>query len=331
MLQELNALPEGLLAMPASELHRCLSGPTLIHLPGRVAEPLFVSVLLHGNEDTGWEAIRQLLQEYTGRELPRALSLLIGNTAAARVGQRHLPGQPDYNRIWNGGDGPEAEMARCVVERMRERRVFASIDLHNNTGLNPHYACINRLEQPFLHLATLFSRTLVYFLRPEAVQSMAFSQLCPAVTVECGKVGHLHGIEHARQFVAAALQLSQFPDHPLSPQDYDLYHTVATVRIPADLSFGFECPESSLNLPADLDHLNFTELAAGTRLARVRDASIRLEVTDEQGNNVTDRYLLNDGEHLQTRLPVMPSMLTLDETVIRQDCLGYLMERLPPL
>jgi hypothetical protein len=28
--------------------------------------------------------------------------------------------------------------------------------------------------------------------------------------------------------------------------------------------------------------------------------------------------------------PFMPSMFTLDERVIRQDCLGYLMERLLP-
>jgi hypothetical protein len=32
---------------------------------------------------------------------------------------------------------------------------------------------------------------------------------------------------------------------------------------------------------------------------------------------------------LLTRRVVMPSMLTLDERVIRQDCLCYLMERFP--
>ncbi len=329
MLHELNGLPEGLLALSASELHRLLPGPTLIHLPGRESAPLFVSVLLHGNEDTGWEAMRTLLTAQAGQELPRALSLFIGNVSAAGEGLRRLPGQPDYNRIWRGGEGPEVNMAAEVQRIMARRGVFASIDLHNNTGLNPHYACINRLEQPFLHLATLFSRTVVYFIRPDAVQSMAFSELCPAVTVECGKVGQARGVEHAREFVAAALHLNHFPEHPLSPHDYDLYHTVATVRVPPTLDFSFSDSSASLYLPPDLDSLNFRELPAGTRLAQVADGAIQLEVRDEQGRDVAERYFANDGHYLSTRLPVMPSMLTLDERVIRQDCLGYLMERLP--
>ena len=328
MLNERDTLPKGLLSLPATELHRCLPGPTLIHLPGRQPEPLFVSVLLHGNEDSGWEAMRALLQAQAGQLLPRALSLFIGNVAAAREGQRHLPEQPDYNRIWAGAQSPEAGMAAQVLARMAQRRVFASIDIHNNTGLNPHYACINRLEQPFLHLATLFSRTIVYFLRPDTVQSLAFSRLCPAVTVECGKVGQALGVEHARQFVEAALHLNHFPEHPLPCSDYDIYHTVATVRVPEHLDFGFGEADAALRFPPDLDTLNFRELPPGTRLAGVSGPEVGLEVRDERGRAVFARYFDNDGHYLTTRLPVMPSMLTLDETVIRQDCLGYLMERL---
>ena len=63
---------------------------------------------------------------------------------------------------------------RAVVDIMRERGVFASIDLHNNTGSNPHYACVNRLDNRYLHLATLFARTVVYFLRPTGVQSVSY-------------------------------------------------------------------------------------------------------------------------------------------------------------
>jgi len=34
-----------------------------------------------------------------------------------------------------------------------------------------------------------------------------------------------------------------------------------------------------------------------------------------------------EGDMLRTTRALMPSMFTLDERVIRQDCLGYLMER----
>ncbi len=328
MLTELTAIPDGLLELPATKLHQHLDGPTLIHLPGRNPEPLFVSVLLHGNEDTGWEAMRQLLGKYQSVELPRALSLFIGNVSAAKEGVRRRDGQHDYNRIWKGDGDAEHLMGQQIIETMRQRQVFASIDIHNNTGLNPHYACINVRDHHFLHLATLFSRTVVYFIKPDGVQSMAFSELCPAVTVECGKVGQRHSTEHALEFVEAALHLDHFPEHPVSPHDYDLFHTVATVKVPESVSFGFEPEERELLFTSDLDHLNFRELPGGTLLAQLNSETARLEAWDEAGEDVAERFFVNDNGSLKTRLPVMPSMLTLNEEVIRQDCLCYLMERM---
>ncbi|MDP3123204.1 MAG: M14 family metallopeptidase, partial [Thiobacillus sp.] len=199
-LTHYDAVPPGLLDLPASRLGEVLPGPALIHLPGRRSPPLFVSVLLHGNEDTGWLAAQTVLKKYAAAELPRALSLYIGNVAAARSGVRRLDGQPDYNRVWLGSEEPdsaETAMMLQVVDAMRARGVFASLDIHNNTGLNPHYACVNRLEPNFLHLATLFSRVVVYFIRPLGVQSAAFAELCPSVTLEFGKPGTPGSVDHA--------------------------------------------------------------------------------------------------------------------------------------
>ena len=230
LLRELERLPEGLLATESTGLEALLGAPTLIHLSGTRGPALFVSVLMHGNETVGWDALRLLLGERIARfgepRLPRDLSLFIGNVAAAAHGVRRLPGQPDYNRVWPDGEpGHTAEhrLMAAVVQILRQRGVFASIDLHNNTGSNPHYACVNRLDNRFLHLATLFSRTVVYFLRPRGVQSLALAELCPAVTLECGKVGEASGVRHARDLVDAALHLAEIPDHPVAPQDIDLF------------------------------------------------------------------------------------------------------------
>ncbi|KPK38257.1 MAG: peptidase M14 [Gammaproteobacteria bacterium SG8_47] len=327
MLTVLDSIPEGLLNTTAANLHRVLPGPTLIHLSGRRPEPLFVSVLLHGNEDTGWEAVRALLAEHAA-ELPRALSLFIGNVAAARQGLRHLPDQPDYNRIWRGDGTPEHALMREVVEQMRGRRPFASIDIHNNTGLNPHYACVNELAPPFFHLATLFSRTVVYFTRPDTVQSLAFAQLCPAVTVECGQPGQMRGVEHARKFVAAALQLAEIPQHPIAAHDMDLFHTVATVKIAEGVSIGCEGDVVDLQLLRDIDHLNFHELVAGTTIGFIgKGAVMPVVANDELGRDVTARYFRMESEQLRTSVPVMPSMLTCNLDIVRDDCLCYLMER----
>ena len=185
------------------------------------------------------------------------------------------------------------------------------------------------MEQPFLHLATLFSRTVVYFTKPDSVQSLAFSRICPAVTVECGKAGLAHGIEHARKFVEAVLHLNHFPEQPVSPPDYDLYHTVVSVKVPPAVSFGFGDEQAEVVFPPDLDHLNFRELPVATTLAVVNGERPLLQAWNERGEDVAEHFFsVSDGQ-LRTRVPVMPSMFTLNAQVIRQDCVGYLMERLP--
>jgi hypothetical protein len=332
MLTQYASLPAGLLDVEASRLADVLPGPSLIHLPGRRQPPLFVSVLLHGNEDTGWQAVQSILRKYASDELPRSLSLFIGNVEAARTGLRRLDGQPDYNRVWPGSmETPSAEsaMMQQVVDAMRTRDVFASIDIHNNTGLNPHYACVNRLEQEFLHLALLFSRIVVYFIRPVGVQSAAFAELCPSVTVECGKPGTPGSVEHAAEFIEACLHLSEFPLHPVAPHDVDLFHTVATVKVPEHTSFGFNAADADIDFVPELDHFNFRELERGIQLGRVRqEGPARLLVLNEDGEDIGDRLFDYRAGEIKLRQPLMPAMLTRDERVIRQDCLCYLMERL---
>ncbi len=331
MLTVLDRLPKGFLTTDARHLHEILDGPTLIHLPGRQPDPLFVSILLHGNEITGLLAIQKLLQHYGERQLPRSLSLLVGNIEAARVGLRRLDTQLDYNRVWLPGDAPEQQMAQQVVAEMAGRSVFASIDIHNNTGLNPHYGCITELDPPFLQLASLFGRTTVYFTQPKTVQSAAFAKVCPSMVVECGQPGHPYGTEHAFELLQACLHLTHFSDRMIDPNDIDLFHTVATVKIPAELQFSIgHCSSSDLCFPEDIDRLNFSELPANSLLATYpSNLSVRLKVTDENDVDVGDRYFHYAEGEIRTHLPVMPSMLTLDKRIVRQDCLCYLMERYP--
>ena len=336
-LNQLDHLPPGLLETSASELYDKLKEPTLIHLGGERQPALFLSLLLHGNETVGWDALRALLgkrlNERGELRLERSLSLFIGNVAAARAGLRRLSSQPDYNRVWPGSDlpdSPEHALMRQVVATMAERGVFASIDLHNNTGRNPHYGCVNRLDNAFLQLATLFSRTVVYFIRPRGVQSMAMAELAPSITVECGKIGNQRGLHHAMELIDACLHLSAIPDHAPAAHDIDLFHTVAQVKVPPHLSFSFD-GDADICFSPNLDHLNFRELNPGTVLARIgrndNQAPALIEVRDEQGRDVTARYLhVEDGE-LRLRQRLMPSMLTANAEVIRQDCLCYLMER----
>jgi len=335
VLTTINYIPEGLLSVNAQALHQVLEGPTLIHLAGERAPPLFLSILAHGNEDVGLLVLQQLLKKYQNQPLPRSLSIFIGNISAAKENVRRLAGQPDYNRVWSlmgGGQTAEHQMMQQVIEDMQRRGVFASIDLHNNTGRNPFYACVNRLGAEFLQLAGMFSRTIVYFIRPNTVQSMAFSQFCPSVTIECGQQGDRLGVSQAFEFVERCLGLTTIPKNKLPRHDYDLFHTVAVVKVPEDIEFCFDCqaPNHDINFIKDLDKYNFLELPVGTLLGHIRQGEHpHLFVEDEEGNEVEQSYFALRGNQLVLTKSVMPSMFTLDKNVIRQDCLGYLMERYP--
>ncbi len=331
-LQQITTYPEKLLSCAAQDLHTLFPQPTLLHLTGKNPQPVFISILLHGNETTGFLALQRLLNKYAEQTLPRSMSIFFGNTRAAEQGLRRLDTQPDYNRIWPGTDAlpcAETQFAQEIVDIMQAKEVFASIDVHNNTGLNPHYACINKLDNRYLQLATLFSRLVVYFLRPLGVQSAAFAELCPAVTLECGRPGQQHGVDHAFEYLNSCLHLSELADHPVHAQDIDLFHTTAQVKIKEDNSFSFSDNRSDLLFAKDLERMNFTEITANTGLGLVNNDSIMpVRAIDELGKDVTNNYFTIDNKQLKIKRKTMLSMLTLDERVIRQDCLCYLMERI---
>jgi succinylglutamate desuccinylase len=324
-----NEIPDGLLDVDSAGLLDLLGGPALIHLEGNRDDSLFVSVMLHGNEFTGLLAIQQILRKYIDRELPRSLSIFIGNVAAAEQNLRALPGQPDFNRIWGYGDTPEHQMTHQVMESMRERKVFAAVDVHNNTGKNPHFALICRHENDFYHLATLFGRTVVYAVKPDTTSTWAISDLCPAVTLECGLPGDQHGVEHAVEFIEGCLHLSHFPEHPLPEHDMDLYHLVSIIKIPSRYSFSFNGEDTDLLFDEDLVLMNFSEVPEGKVFCRIKEGSDAfLEAWDEHGKDRSSEFFTRDGEEYKLKVPVMPSMLTDNEHVIRIDCLCYLMERI---
>jgi succinylglutamate desuccinylase len=330
---ELNHLPEGLLERPASALYQQLTGPTLIHLQGREKQPLVVSVLQHGNEVTGWEAVRRLLKHhYPHNDLPRSLLILIGNPLAAKHRLRRLDDQPDFNRCWPGGNQMDSAYTRLfqqIYDRIRKLEPLAVIDIHNNTGLNPHYAAVNLIRSDFLRLASLFSSKVVYFTMPAGTLSLAMSEHCPSLTLECGQAGEIHGTDHTLAFLETCLNLDSISNRPIAADAVHLFHMVATVRVNDNVLFGFGRVPAELALREDLDRFNFCELPPGTSFGSLNNPTRQpLFAVNPEGLDVTGDYFSFERGQVETTRETMPSMLTLDRRVIQQDCLCYLMDRI---
>jgi len=329
MLNETDILPEGLLQAEATDLLDLLGSPTLIHLQGEKKEPLFISTLLHGNETTGFYAVQRLLNEYRGKTLPRSITIFIGNVEAAAVVQRRLEQQPDYNRIWPGthhDDCAETDMMKNISNIMRKRKTFASIDIHNNTGYNPHYACVNILNPHCIQLAGMFGNTVVYFTSPKGVQSAAFSDFCPAVVLECGQSGEADGITHSTRFLQAVLNTEKLPSE--HPEHINLFHTVARVTVPEMYSLGIDS-STDIHLSPALEKMNFQQLGRGSIFAGLNpDSNAQLLVTNESNEDVTGEFFETVDTKIVLKKNATLSMYTTNERAIRQDCLCYLMEQI---
>lgn len=337
MLTVLDHLPEGFLTTSARDLHRLLPGPTLIHLPGRRQPALMVTVLQHGDEDSGWVGLQQVLRQRLAAGLPRELWIFVGNVQAAARGMRRLDAQPDYNRVWPGTtlhqDTPEAQAMAEVFARVRANGLFAAVDVHNNTGLNPHYGVVCSLDAATLHLARLFSRTMVWFRGLAGAQATAFARATPpvpAIAAECGLPGVAANADAAARLIDAALELAAFPAHAPPEQDIDLYHTLAIARVRPEVSLSFDGAPADLRFAPGLERLNFVELDAGTVIAHSQHPE-PVRAFDEAGAEVTARFLRSADGALTLAQPAMPAMLTPSERAVRQDCLCYLMERLRPV
>ena len=325
-LKEYSSIPTGFLESQADELYKILDGPSLIHLSGTKREPLFICTLLHGNETTGLQSLQRVLKHFDGT-LPRSISIFIGNVEAARYGERHLSNQLDYNRIWSGGEGNEYAMTKKVVSVMAERDVFACIDIHNNTGRNPHYAIVATQEEAHLALARKFSHRVVYATYPDTSCSVAFSKLCPAITIEAGVVGDASGIDHVSRFLIECIQSDDWQGS--DADEFDLYQTVAIVKIRETCSIGMLGEGTDVELLPGVDRLNFNMLAPGTQIGTTQNAGgVCLSLEGMDRSSALSDYITTANGELRTVKPIMPAMLTTDCEIIKMDCLCYLMERL---
>jgi hypothetical protein len=323
----LHGLPDGFFDISCANIRSLFPNPTLVHLDGKDPNFLFISILLHGNEYSGLKVMQKILAEHA-QDLPRSILMFIGNVRAAEANRRYLPDQQDYNRCWPGTElepSATSQMMQRVVEIAHGLPLFAAIDIHNNTGKNPHYACITDPNMQNQNLAARFNRVGMVF-NHKGVSTMAFDGICPAITLECGLPGDPQGIEHACRFVEGMLTLDELPQSQPTRHALHLVESHLTLNIPEHISFAFDpAADADLRFENDFEDRNFTlfdpqQVFGYTRVERP------LSITDTDGHDVTDEILRVEKGRIYLNNTMMPAMITRDRLVIRQDCLCHLLQ-----
>ncbi len=326
-LLQMTRLPDGFFDVDSERILEVFPQPTLVRLEGSKPDALFVSILLHGNEYSGLKILQQLLAKYPDGP-PRTMYCFIGNVEAASHGLRTLPGQTDFNRCWPGTEMESDAATRLmqqVIDIVRTDNLFAAIDVHNNSGTNPHYACMTDVTRDNQHLAAMFNHIGLVFKRPKGVSTMAFNGICPAVTIECGRPGDAAGIAHSVELLDALLHIDHLPERPVAPHDLQLVRSLATLNIPDDVTFDFNLSaQADLTFESGFERKNFTEIKTTDVFAHTR-VDKPLTITNQLGEDVTREIMRIENGKVYLNKTVMPAMITLDKTIIRQDCLCYLL------
>ena len=262
----------------------------------------------------------RLLKKQRGM-LPRPLMLLLANVRAAEAGVRFLPTGADWNRVW-GGDtsAPTMAFARTALDEFRRAKIWAALDLHNNTGSNPLYAAVfrNARRAASLQLAAGFSGVVVETEMPRGTCMEALSGIAPAATLECGMSGSPEGIARATEFIAEILERESLPQD--LPQQ--TLRTIAKVHLPPrhSVTFGGASPQADIAIPAAVERWNFQELKDGFVFAHLRKgvpASARLAVFDSSGADVFGHYFAVQDDKICTARPFIPAMLAANEKAAR--------------
>ena len=157
-------------SLKAEDIHYHYNKPTLIHLNKDLGRPLFISCLVHGNEDAGLYAIQKVLEKYSKQH---SFIIFIGNPLAASKKQRHLENQPDFNRIWSLENFEKYPMTEKLYNYVKEANPIAVIDIHNTTGKNPHFSCINYKNSNTYKFASLFGGPILFFKKPSTVLALS--------------------------------------------------------------------------------------------------------------------------------------------------------------
>ena len=333
MIEELkiiNHIPEAFLEIKPREINRLIDSPTLIHLRGEKDQPFFISILLHGNEYSGLLILQKVLKKYCNQLLPKSLIIFIGNPKACAQSLRHLKDQADFNRIWKGGSPYEDSLVKPVLQYAKDQNIQGAFDIHNNTGRNPVYACISQRKEEFVKLAQLFSENVVYFTKPNSVLSIALSNICPAIVMECGLPGDAQGIVSGVSFIESLLDREEKWKKNKIKQN-PVYHAYATLYIAQDSNVSFHSQpvlkDKGLCFINELDKLNFKQLKAGTFLGKISDPK-QLQLINKNGLNIFDQFFSVAENNLTVKAPFIPGMLTKDIQIAKSDCLGYIMKKL---
>ena len=309
-----------------------LGGPSCLFFNGRDQSRTRVMVtLLHGNEPSGAQAVRQWVLSQASPAVNLACFLVSVEAALLEpvFCHRMPPGQRDLNRCFMPPhDDAQGRLARDVWQCIERLSPEAVIDVHNTSGSSPAFAVTTQRDQRHEALASLFTHRLVVSSIRLGTLMEQSSDACPVVTIEAGgredQAAHELAAEGLFRF-AALESLSQ----SVVGADIELEMFEDSVRLELLPEVSLTYAEGAdvghtLTLRADMEHFNFGEIDGDTLLGWTQhEPDTLFRAVDKHGANVVNSMVrVADGcLYAATRQRLF--MVTTSAAAAKSDCLFY--------
>jgi hypothetical protein len=206
------------------------------------------------------------------------------------------------------------------------------VDLHNNTGHNPPFSVVTRLDETRLALTSLFSHLCIHNDLRLGTLIEATEDDFPGVTIECGRAGNPAADVTAFEGLERYLE-EEIPSAPTGG-DLTVLEKPIRVCIPNGTRLAFAeqaVAGADLTVMGDIDRHNFQLMPPNEPVGWVEDADAWPVVArGADGQDVSRELFGMRGKLLETRQAGVPIMMTTDPVGAASDCLFYLVRPREP-
>ncbi|MER2490515.1 succinylglutamate desuccinylase/aspartoacylase domain-containing protein [Catenovulum sediminis] len=287
-----------------------------------------VSVLVHGNEPSGFYAVHRWLK---GNETPICnVRFIISAVEAAQqppyFTTRYLNDIHDLNRCFSLKVEDQAVKLRAasILQAISEVHPEAVIDMHNTSGSSPAFCVTTRIEMPYQALASFFCQSVIYTrLQLGSLMEQDFG--CPIVTVECGGSQDQLAHEMAYQGLHEFLQAENlFAGHHYKLVDIIEHPLRLEIDKNIKLVFAEHKDESAdVTLVSDIEQHNMGKTRADCFLGWSKLGIEPFTVRNEAGEVQSDNILYCQDGKLYTAHSLRIFMATSNRRIAQNDCLFY--------
>lgn len=309
-----------------------LQQPTVIEIEGKDSSQWrVISVLIHGNEPSGFFATYQFLKQQITPHTNLAIS--ISSVRAARqipaFSHRHVPGEFDLNRRFGLIESNDrvTELARQLTEYIRGRCPQLIVDLHNTSGSGPAFAVSISNHHSIRKMASLFChRMVVTQLIVGSLMELNFN--CPIVTIECGGSQDEESHKVALEGLNAFSKIVSIDELDENIMEIFAHPVRVTAHQGISLKYGEqENADVDITLIKDIEHLNFDEITTGKQVAWLsRSLGDCLQAINDQGEDVIESLFEVINNQLIAKRNLRIFMATSRADIALSDCLFYAVE-----